>query len=490
MQRCIASRQVSMKSAERKGVVVTLPLSASAARRAQVEFLPAAIEIVETPASPAGRAIAATIILFFAVVICWATIGRVDIIATASGKIVPTGRTKLIQPFETGVVRAIHVQDGQAVRAGDVLVELDSTINAAERDRLAKELIAARLTVARLGAAVAGLADPEASLEPLDGAEPAQIELQRKFLRNQIDEIRAKLAHIDGQITQNEANRAAVAATVEKLTLSIPLLRQRADVRHTLSDQGLSSKLQYWETQQDLVEHEQELVVQRSRLAEAVAATTALREQRRQTEAEYNRTNFNDLAEAQQKAASLNEQLVQAEQRRQLQTLAAPVDGAVQQLAVHTVGGVVTPAQQLMVIVPADARLEAEAMVSNRDIGFVHPGEPVEVKIDTFNFTRYGLLHGKVASVSQDSIVRDKPPDRQGAAKPGALGETSEPLGQELLYAARVALDRTHMQIEDKLIDLSPGMAVTVEIKTGSRRIIQYLLSPLMRYQHESLRER
>jgi len=479
-----------MKSADRKGVVVTLPMSSSATRRAQVEFLPAAIEIVETPASPVGRAIAATIILFFAIVICWATFGRVDIIATASGKIVPTGRTKLIQPFETGVVRTIHVQDGQAVKMGDVLVELDTTINAAERDRIAKELIASQLTVARLCAAIAGLADADVSFAPPNGAEPAQIELQRKFLRNQVDEIRAKLAHIDGQITQNEANRAAVAGTVDKLTLSIPLLRQRADVRHTLSDQGLTSKLLYWETQQDLIEHEQELLVQRSRLAEAIAGTTALHEQRRQTEAEYNRTNFNDLAEAQQKAASLNEQLVQAEQRRQLQTLTAPVDGTVQQLAVHTVGGVVTPAQQLMVIVPADARLEAEAMVSNRDIGFVHPGQQVEVKVDTFNFTRYGLLHGEVASVSQDAIVRDKPPDRQGAAKPGALTDTSEPQGQELVYAARIALDRTQMQIEDKLIDLTPGMAVTAEIKTGSRRIIQYLLSPLLRYKQESLRER
>lgn len=128
-------------------------------------------------------------------------------------------------------------------------------------------------------------------------------------------------------------------------------------------------------------------------------------------------------------------------------------------------------------------------MVSNRDISFVHPGQAVEVKVDTFNFTRYGLLHGEVSSVSQDSIVRDKPPDRS-AAKPGALAETSEPQGQELLHAARITLDRTSMQIEDKRINLSPGMAVTVAIKTGTRHIIEYLLSPLMRHKHESLRER
>jgi hemolysin D len=143
-----------------------------------------------------------------------------------------------------------------------------------------------------------------------------------------------------------------------------------------------------------------------------------------------------------------------------------------------------------MVIVPADVRLEAEAMVSNRDIGFVHPGEPAEVKVDTFNFTRYGLIHGDVVSVSQDAIMRDKPPDRPGAPKTGALADSSEPQGRELVYAARVSLDRTEMQVEDRLIKLSPGMAVTVEIKTGERRIIEYLLSPLMRYKHESLRER
>jgi len=144
-----------------------------------------------------------------------------------------------------------------------------------------------------------------------------------------------------------------------------------------------------------------------------------------------------------------------------------------------------------MVIVPADSHLEAEAMISNRDIGFVSVGQAAEIKIDTFNFTRYGLLHGKVASVSQDAIVRDKPNEKPGTSKTGgALSNSSEPEGQEFLYSARVSLDETQMQVEDKLVNLSPGMAVTVEIKTGTRRIIEYLMSPLLRYRHESLRER
>ncbi len=161
-----------------------------------------------------------------------------------------------------------------------------------------------------------------------------------------------------------------------------------------------------------------------------------------------------------------------------------------QQVAIHTVGGVVTPAQQLMAIVPADAPLEIEAMVSNRDIGFVHPGQPVQIKIDTFNFTRYGLLHGKVKSVSQDAIERAKPEGKSSDQPSDRLTDSSEPKGQELVYAARVSLDKTQMNIDGKLVNLEPGMAVTTEIKTGSRRVIEYLLAPLLRYKQESLRER
>jgi hemolysin D len=145
----------------------------------------------------------------------------------------------------------------------------------------------------------------------------------------------------------------------------------------------------------------------------------------------------------------------------------------------------------LMMIVPRGSSIEVEAMISNRDIGFIEAGQDAEIKIDTFNFTRYGLLHGKVISVSQDAVVKDKPPDRTGAPKQGgALSDSSEPAGQELLYATRVSLEGTQMQVENKMVNLAAGMAVTVEIKTGQRRIIEYVLSPLLRYKQESMRER
>jgi hemolysin D len=482
-----------MKSGNQLAKVIPLPRGSAAARRDRLEFLPAALEVMETPASPVGRTMAGVIVLFFTLAIVWATFGRVDIVATATGKIVDAGRSKTVQPFETGVVRRILVQDGQAVKSGDVLIELDPTINTAERDRAAADLIAEQLDVARLKAALAGADDPDVEMTVPPGASAAQAQMHQTLLRNQIAEFDAKLAGVDRQIAEHEANLAAVGATVEKLKLTLPLLQQKADARQYLAEKGLGSKITYWENEQDLLEHQQELVVQTARLDEAAAQIAALKQQRLQTTAEYRRTNFSDLAQAAQKAATAQATLVAAEEKRQLQTLTAPVDGTVQQLAVHTVGGVVTPAQQLMVIVPTGDRLEAEVMVSNRDIGFIDAGEHVEIKVDTFNFTRYGLLHGTVLSVSHDSMVRDKPAsDRsdQSAQTTGALSDTSEPKGQELVYAARVALDRTEMEIEGKLVSLTPGMAVTAEVKTGSRRVIQYLLSPLLRYKQESLRER
>jgi len=456
----------------------------------EVEFYPAALEILETPPSPIGRATASVIIVFFTIALLWAIIGSVDIIATAPGKIVPTGRTKIIQPLEAGVVQKINVQDGQAVKAGDVLIEIDSTINEAERNRLHEEYVTAELDVARLKAALASLEDPVSKFSPPEDASESQVATQKSLLLNQVDEIRAKLAGLDNQIAQNEGNRAAVASTIDKLTQSIPLLEERSKMHQYLSGKGYGSKIDTLTTQQDLVEHKQELEVQKSRLIEATAGVASLREQRKQAEAEFQHTNLDKLSEAEQKVASLHEQWLQASQKFRLQTLKSPVDGTVQQLAIHTEGGVVTPAETLMAIVPADSHIEIEAMVSNRDIGFVHDGQDVEVKVDTFNFTRYGMLHGKVISVSQDAIMRNKPDDKSEEKKQtGAENETSEPSGQELVYAARIALTQTQMNIDERMVNLTPGMAVTAEIKTGSRHIIGYLLSPLRKHTQQALHE-
>ena len=472
-----------------KRTEIVVPFRRINARREELAFLPAALEIVETPPSPIGRTMVVTIIVLFCAALLWSWWGTIDIVASATGKIMPSGRTKIIQPFETGVVRAIRVQDGQAVKAGEVLIELDPTVNAAERDRLQNDLLAEQLNVARLRAAFAA-GDDHADFIPPAGADPILVSTQRQLLHSQITEHRAKIAALSRQQAQKEAEYATTGATIHKLEAMIPVVQQRVDIRKTLMERELSSKITYFEILQLLVEQQEELSVQKSHQREAAAAVAAIHETRGQAVAEYRRSLSDELAKSEQKVNGLTQDLIKAERKTTLQRLTAPVDGVVQQLAIHTVGGVVTPAQALLVVVPSDSRLEIEAMVSNRDIGFVHAGQDAEIKVDTFNFTRYGLLQGKVLSVSQDAIVRNQPQDRAGDRRLGSQNDSSEPRGQELNYSARISLDRTKMQVENRVVDLSPGMAVTVEIKTGSRTILSYLLSPLLRYQQEVLHER
>jgi hemolysin D len=469
-----------MKSAD--AVAPPPPPKRQSRSRDELAFLPAALEIVETPAPPLAGAVGATIIALFCAALVWAWFGRIDIVASAQGKIVSSSRTKIIQPFETGVVRAIHVSDGQSVKAGDVLIELDPTINAADSQHLLGDRVAAELDVARLTAALSDGPNPAATFNPPDGASTAQVATQRQFLLHQIEEHRAKLASLERQKAQKEAELATVSASVKKLEAVLPVLRERVEIRQILYAHTTGSKANYLELYQSFVET--------SKIREAEAALAAIVQARAQADAEYRRTLFGELAEAERKAAGLREDLVKATQKTELQALTTPVDGVVQQLAVHTIGGVVTPAQALLAVAPSDSHIEIEAMVSNRDIGFIHAGQEAEIKIDTFNFTRYGLLHGRVLSLSQDAIARERPQDKPAAQPTGAASESSEPKGQELVYAARVALDSTLMRIEENMVTLSPGMAATVEIRTGSRRIVDYLLSPLVKYGHDSLRER
>jgi hemolysin D len=457
--------------------------------REELAFLPAALEIVETPPSPIGRSIGATIIALFCIALVWAIFGHVDIVASATGKVVPSGRVKLIQPFETGVVRAIEVREGQSVKAGDVLIELDSTIVAAEQEHIRSDLIAAQLDAARLRAALSDSDNPEDAFRPPMEASPDLAAMQKSFLNRQVEEYRAKIASIDQQRVQKEAERDTVSATISKLEATAPIIQQRLDIYKTLSDRQLGSRLTYLESLQAMTENEKEREIDKSRLDEANAALAAITNTKGQEVAEFHRVLFGELSEAERKAAGFSRDLLKAEQRMKLERLTAPVDGVVQQLSIHTVGGVVTPAQQLAVVVPSEGVLEVEAMISNRDVGFIHAGQDAQIKVDAFNFTLYGLLHGRVTSVSKDAIVRDLPQEKpKGDVNESA--STSEPKGSEFNYAARVSLDQPNIQIGDSMANLLPGMAVTVEFKTGSRRIISYLLSPVLKYTHDALRER
>lgn len=441
--------------------------------RDELAFLPAVLEVTETPPSPTARWLAASLCVFMTIALAWAWFGHVDMVASAEGRTVPSGRSKLVQPPEAGVVRAIHVRDGQIVRQGEPLIELDPTTSEAEAARLRHERDVAQLAVLRLRALLAladgAAADPGQLFSPGATQDRGLAAAQLALLRSEWAEHLARRASIAEELTRRAAEQATVEAAVRRLDEVIPLIRARTDARGELARAGVGSRLVYLEARQQLAEAEHERVIQQRRIAELDAAVSALRVQRVALDAEFARTRRAELAEAERQLASLTQELLKAEQRQAWQSLTAPIDGQVQQLAVHTVGGVVQAGQQLLVVVPQDDGLEVEAAVLNRDIGFVRPGQAVQIKLETFMFTRYGLVPGEVISVSRDAIQDE----RRG-----------------LLFAARIRLLRSSIQVDGRETPLAPGMNVTAEIRTGDRRVLDYLLSPIMRYRQESLRER
>ena len=449
-------------------------------------FLPAALEIVETPPSPIGRLGAYTIVVIALVALAWASLGRVDIVAVAKGKIIPTGYTKIIQPFETGVVHAIHVHDGQKVKAGDLLIELDPTMNAADLGHLRGDLMAAEIDIARQKAALARLSNSAARFVAPAGAPTDQAEIGRLLFRSQIAQFDSKLASLQDEEIEKRAVQESLRASIAKIAALLPMMQERTQMRKTLFDHQNGSKIFYLESLQELTSNQKELDVQNSHLKEADAALVVASARREEMQADYRRAILTELAEAERKARGLEQDVAKAEQRTKYQALTAPIDGTVQQLTVHTIGGVVTPAEALLSIVPTDSRLEIEAFVDNEDIGFVHPGQAVAIKVDTFNFTRYGLRRGTVLDVSQDAVSRA---DRSGNRAEGNLGE-GDTRDAQPGYAARISLDSTKMKVDDRVVSLAPGMGATIEIKTGTRRIIGYLLSPFEKHAQESFRER
>lgn len=436
----------------------------------EAQFLPAALALRDSPLHPAPRIALWLIMLFALIALLWAVFGRIDVVATAVGKIIPNDRTKVIQPMETAVVKAIYVRDGQRVQQGQVLIELDATDAGADSERLRNEALTARLEAARAQALLAALASgTPPRLPSLDGADAARLLAEQSQAAGQYQEYQARQQQLQAEITRRRAELQATREQVTKLEQTTPIARQRAQDYQNMLKDNYVSRHGYLEREQTRIEQEQDLAGSRAKIAEIRAALAETQQQQATLAAETRRQLLDQHNLAAQKAASLQQEWVKADQRGRLMRMTAPVAGTVQQLAVSTVGGVVTPAQPLMVIVPKDNVLEVEAMLPNKDIGFVNPGQDAEVKVETFPFTKYGTIHGKITQVSSDAIQDEK------------LG---------LIYVTRVKLAKDTLQVENKLVRLTPGMAVTVEVKTGTRRVIEYFLSPLMQYGSESLRER
>ena len=386
---------------------LTLPGWLSPRGERHDEFLPGALEIQERPPSQTGRAVVWLLLLFFSIALAWAFIGEVDIVVTAPGEVVPAGYVKTVQAPETGRIDAIHVAEGDRVVAGQRLLSLDPTFVGADTERLEGEL-------AELGAelrwrealehwlvafSAEGDFSPSVAVDRAgDDATPEGLlaRYQRHFTLT--------IGAFDNDLLANRAEQAVIDAELARTNASLAVLGERLGAFKSLVDSQYGSRVQYLELLQQHTGLEKSLPLLRSKKERLVNVAAALVDRRDAAANDIRLQNLSAIEEIRHAMGSLQQEVYKARQRRHRLEVLAPVAGTVQELTVHTLGGVVNAAQMLMKVVPSDDSVRVEALVQNRDIGFLLEGQSVAVKVDAFNFTRYGLLDASVVSISRDAV--------------------------------------------------------------------------------------
>lgn len=431
------------------------------------EFLPAVLEVTEMPPSHAARLLTYVIVAMFTVLILWSVIGKIDIIATAAGKLMPASNIKTIQTLTDSEIEEIYVQEGEYVKAGQNLIKFNQTEVIANISRIENEIEALKIAIARLQALLTE--NPQENFNYDRDIDAYLIKMHADLLKSQIIEKSARIDVLKGQIAKAEKEKDTISADLGRIEKLLPSVTERIEKKKILVDKKLLARLTFLEQQEELTNLQEQRNVQAKKMAETEENIEYLKKELRQYLAEFDKNLMQELTENREKLASYQQELVKYREALKRTVVKAPLSGYVQQLVYHTKGGVVETAKPIMNIVPENYKLEAQVMILNKDIGFVRPEQDVEIKIDSFPFTKYGTLKGKVRNISGDAVQDEK------------LG---------LVFNARLTLSDNKIKADGQIIRLKPGMSVTAEIKTGKRRVIEYLLSPVMKYLNESMRER
>lgn len=443
------------------------------ARRASAseapEFLPGIQGILEERPGPLVWAVPATITALTLIAIIWLWASEIDVVSPTQGKLIPNNQLQTIQPEHTSTIEKILVREGQTVVSGQPLIELRSREYRAESQRLEQELHSASARRLRLEALTTFSADQSLLTLTSETLPPDYLQREQRLFEDIISSHQSELTALESRLNSAREKQATLQAEVQRLEQLLPFARARAERAAALAGQGLISRDDLDRAKEEQVAREQELLVKRAELAEAKREIATANAERKLTEDRFRRDAMDQLVETERQLNSLTAELAKAQFQLDSRQLKAPMDGIVTNLAVSTVGGVVQSGQVLMNIVPKDSPLQVEAKVLNRDVGFIRPGQPVKVKLDSFPFTKYGHIEGTVRSVDLAPISDEK------------LGD---------VYPTVIELARNEIFANGDWITLVPGMTCTVDIKTGERRLIDYLISPFLRYQDEALRER
>lgn len=432
--------------------------------RQEMEFLPAALEIIETPPSLTGRLLLWLIMLFFTIAVIWSILGRVDEVAVAPGKVIPSGYTKVIQAEDKGIVRKISVTNGTPVKAGGVLIVLDTVNSEADMTRMVKERDFYVLDLARLYAE----RDHKPFIPPKGVGEKDVVQHQVSLFESRRLELASRMNVLQQQVMAARQSLNSANERYGKYKEIFPIASEQSKRTEELARDGTVSLFEHQNYLQKEIELRQEMRAQQADVERGRHAVYERETDLQRLKSEWYSNISAKIVEDKKQLQSIEEELIKAKEKHRLSRIVSPIDGVVQQLEVHTVGGILTPAQPLMLIVPADAGIEFEVWLDNKDIGFVYAGQPAEVKVETFGFQKYGTLESVVKSVATEAREDEK---------------------RGLIYQAFMSASRDYYMIEGKKVPLLPGMAVTGEIKIRKKRIIEFFMDTFRRYVSESLRE-
>ncbi|MCS3926223.1 hemolysin D [Bradyrhizobium elkanii] len=464
--------------------------------RSDHEFLPAALEILEMPPSPVGIALLWIICLLACSVLAWSYWSRIDVVAVAQGKIQPSGRVKIIQPREPGTIVTIHVQNGQLVTEGQELVGLESGEADADVNELAARLGAFRGESIRRRAALRAIEArqrAESSAIEWDEDIPGEIrEREALVLRGVLDQLNVKVAELEAEKRQKQLERDLYSATSNALETLVATLQERVDMRSSLVRTGSGSKADLIDSLERLQDQKAKLATARGQFAESEASLDVLSERIGGSYSDFAAENLQKLVEAEREIDGIQHRLAKARVRQKHMVLRSPIAGRVSAMSVTTLGQVVNTGEEIMRIVPEAVGLEIECYIPNRDIGFVRPGQAAVVKIESLPFTRYGTINATLLNIQHDAIP--EPDANQTEGNPIRPLENRGFAGaqrtQNLVFPATLRPEVVSVVADGAAVPLSPGMAVSVEIKTGSRRILEYVFSPLVEITARAFKER
>lgn len=442
-----------------------------------IDFSPPLLRLQATSPNPLGRKVLWALLVMLLALLLWAVLGRLDIVAVAEGKLIPESYVKIVQPAESGIVKEILIKEGQSVKAGQVLMRMDTLISEADTKSIEADYQRKRLALRRIQAELSGLPFKGEANDPPDLTQ----EINAQYRANRAS-FEAALAEERSRLIKAKQELAAAEQVKHKLEETLPHYRDQDKAYEKLVKDGFAGSLMGSDKKREFIEKEQELRTQSFLIESARASILQSEKKLAQIDSDYRRQLHAERNEIQGQFDKLTQEVTKQAHKQELLELKAPQDGVVKDLATHTAGTVVQPGTVLLTLVPQDEKLRAEVWVSNEDIGFVRQGQPVKLKFAAFPFQKYGMVEGTVEHVSADAADNNT----------GNGNSQTDPAkkNQPLVYKALVALQRMNLEMDGERFILSAGMQTNAEIRLGDRTVMEYLLSPVRKAWHEAGRER